>query len=98
MDASGLDSTPGSHADSTNRTVVSAVRLRRGQARRWSVEPTSGFAHVRRLPSKQWQASYQGPDLGRHAAPHTFVVRGDAEGWLAAERALISGIGTKTFS
>ncbi|WP_245613984.1 tyrosine-type recombinase/integrase [Knoellia sinensis] len=42
------------------------------------------------MSSKRWQASYQGPDLGRHKAPHTFVSKGDAEAWLAAERALIS--------
>ena len=27
-----------------------------------------GFGHVRKLPSKRWQASYIGPDLARHTA------------------------------
>jgi integrase len=47
-----------------------------------------GFGHVRKLPSKRWQASYIGPDLARHAASQTFDTREDAEGWLNAERAL----------
>ncbi|MBA2559787.1 MAG: site-specific integrase [Propionibacteriales bacterium] len=50
-----------------------------------------GFGHLRRLPSKRWQASYVGPDLRRHLAPSTFEAREDAEGWLAARRAEISG-------
>ena len=41
-----------------------------------------GFGHVRKLPSKRWQASYIGPDLARHAAQQTFDTREDAEGWL----------------
>jgi integrase len=49
-----------------------------------------GFGHVRKLPSKRWQASYLGPDLARHNALSTFDTREDAEGWLAAERALIN--------
>lgn len=49
-----------------------------------------GLGLVRRLPSKRWQASYQGPNLCRHGAPRTFGAKGDAEGWLAVERALIS--------
>ncbi len=51
-----------------------------------------GFGHLRRLPSKRWQASYQGPDLARYTAPRTFVTKGHAEAWLAAERGLISGV------
>ena len=50
-----------------------------------------GFGHVRRLPSKRWQASYIGPDLIRHHAPQTFDAKEDAEGWLAARRAEITG-------
>ncbi len=42
-----------------------------------------GFGMVRRLPSKRYQASYAGPDLGRHTAPNTFTTKGDAEAWLA---------------
>lgn len=48
-----------------------------------------GFGALRRLPSKRWQASYTGPDLARHAAPHTFGSKMDAEVWLAWERALV---------
>ena len=49
-----------------------------------------GFGYMRRMSSKRWQASYQGPDMGRHNAPRTFDTKGDAEAWLASERALIS--------
>lgn len=49
-----------------------------------------GFGAIRRLPSERYQASYTGPDLQRHGAPHTFVTRTDAEGWLSAESKLIS--------
>jgi len=49
-----------------------------------------GFGHVRRLPSKRLQASYVGPDLQRHSAPHTFETRLDADAWLASEHRLIS--------
>jgi integrase len=48
-----------------------------------------GWGHIRRLPSKRFQASYIGPDIRRHHAPRTFTARTDAEGWLAAERRLI---------
>lgn len=41
------------------------------------------------MSSKRWQASYYGPDMGTHNAPRTFDLKGDAEAWLAAERALI---------
>lgn len=54
-----------------------------------------GFGHVRKLPSKRWQASYIGPDLARHAADKTFDTREDAEGWLNAERTLTT---TSTWS
>jgi integrase len=49
-----------------------------------------GFGHVRKLPSKRYQASYIGPDLLRHSGPTTFVTKGDAEAFLAAEHRLIS--------
>jgi integrase len=45
-----------------------------------------GFGHIRRLPSRRYQASYRGPDLTRHNAPVTFETREDAEEWLAARR------------
>ena len=48
-----------------------------------------GFGAIRQLPSKQYQASYVGPDLVRHKAPVTFAAKEDAEGWLAARRAEI---------
>lgn len=48
------------------------------------------FGHVRRLPSKRFQASYLGgPDGTRHVALSTFDTRLDADAWLAAERRLI---------
>ncbi len=47
-----------------------------------------GFGAIRVLPSGRYQASYIGPDLARHPAPHTFETQVDAEGWLAAERRL----------
>lgn len=49
-----------------------------------------GFGHLRRLPSKRWQASFVGPDLARHNSPATFETKGDAEAWLVAERNLIA--------
>jgi integrase len=47
-----------------------------------------GFGHLRKLPSKRYQASYLGPDGLRHTAPRTFDARMDAEAWLAAEHHL----------
>ena len=47
-----------------------------------------GFGHIRKLPSKRYQASYIGPDGSRHLASDTFTTRQDAEGWLAAESRL----------
>ena len=48
-----------------------------------------GWGHIRKLPSKRYQASYIGDDLRRYNAPRTFTVRTDAEGFLANERRLI---------
>lgn len=48
-----------------------------------------GWGYLRRLPSKRWQASYIGPDLTRHRAPHTYTSKMDAEVWLSNERRLI---------
>lgn len=47
-----------------------------------------GFGHVRKLPSKRYQASYIGPDGLRHRASDTFTSKLDAEGWLASENRL----------
>jgi hypothetical protein len=47
------------------------------------------FGHVRRLPSKRYQASYLGPDGGRHVAPTTFQSKGDADAWLSLQSAAI---------
>jgi integrase len=52
-----------------------------------------GFGTLRRLPSKRWQATYVGPDLARHTAPHTFAAKVDAEAWLAKEWTLVNGDG-----
>jgi len=49
-----------------------------------------GFGYVRKLPSGRYQASYIGPDLLRHNALDTFQTKGDAEGWLGGEQALLS--------
>jgi hypothetical protein len=48
-----------------------------------------GFGTLRRLPSTRWQATYVGPDLARHTAPHTFAAKVDAA-WLAKEWALVN--------
>lgn len=49
-----------------------------------------GFGYLRKLPSRRWQASYIGPDGGRHTAPTTFDTKLDAEAWLVDERRLIT--------
>ncbi len=51
--------------------------------------PRRGFGTIRKLPSGRFQATYVGPDLGRHSAPFTFDARGYAERWLEEERRLI---------
>lgn len=48
------------------------------------------FGNLRKLPSKRWQASYQGPDGKRHNAPTTFQTKGDAETWLNLQDAAIT--------
>lgn len=47
------------------------------------------FGHVRRLPSKRYQASYLGPDGQRHVAPTTFQTKGDADAWVSLQSAAI---------
>ena len=61
-----------------------------------------GFGRVRKLPSGRWQAFYADPHGAlrpsrtgkptpvRHAAPHTFDTKLDAEAWLIDERRLMS--------
>ncbi|MDV3134111.1 site-specific integrase [Mycobacterium sp. 29Ha] len=44
---------------------------------------------MKALPSKRYQASYIGPDLLRHYAPHTFTSKLDAEHWVAEERRVL---------
>ena len=46
------------------------------------------FGHIRRLRSGRHQASYIGPDMERHTAPHTFDNTDAAIVWLNAERTL----------
>ena len=48
-----------------------------------------GFGAIRKLPSGRFQASYEGPDGARHKGEDTFPTKGDAEGWIAAEKKLI---------
>lgn len=50
----------------------------------------AGFGSVRRLPSGRVQARYTGPDGVTHTAPTTFSTKGDAEAWLAIQRAAIT--------
>jgi integrase len=50
----------------------------------------AGFGSVRRLPSGRIQARYTGPDGITHTAPTTFSTKGDAEAWLAIQRAAIT--------
>lgn len=47
------------------------------------------FGHLRRLPSKRYQASYLGPDGQRHVAPTTFQTKVDADAWLSLQSAAI---------
>ncbi len=49
-----------------------------------------GFGYLRKLPSRRWQASYVGPDGGRHSAPVTYDSKLDAEAWLIGERRLMT--------
>jgi integrase len=48
------------------------------------------FGYIRKLPSGRWQASFIGPDGGRHSAPHTFGTKTDADRWLSASELDIS--------
>lgn len=47
------------------------------------------WGKIQRMRSGRWQASYTGPDLGRHHAPMTFTAKMDGEHWLASERRMI---------
>ncbi|MDR0283913.1 MAG: site-specific integrase [Propionibacteriaceae bacterium] len=53
----------------------------------------NSWGHIRKLPSKRFQASYVGPDMRRHNAPETFSTKLAAQGWLAAERKLVESEG-----
>jgi integrase len=64
--------------------VVSSVRARPSTRRHRRT-----FGHVRRLPSKRYQASYLGPDGQRHVAPTTFQTKGDADAWVSLQSAAI---------
>ncbi len=47
------------------------------------------FGYIRKLPSGRYQATFVGPDLGRHKAPVTFEVKDAAVVWLRHEKRLI---------
>ena len=47
------------------------------------------FGNIRQLPSKRYQATYQGPDGRRHKGWSTFLSEGDAASWLRDEEILI---------
>lgn len=49
-----------------------------------------GFGHIRKLPSKRYQANYLGPDGHRYNAPSTFTDKMSAEHWLGTEHALVA--------
>lgn len=49
----------------------------------------STWGHVRRLPSGRHQASHVDPNGKRVNAPHTFTTKGDAQAWLAVQRAAL---------
>lgn len=48
------------------------------------------FGYIRKLPSGKHQASFTSPSGGRSNAPYTFLTRGDASAWLAAQEVAIS--------
>lgn len=43
------------------------------------------FGHIRKLPSKKFQASFVGLDGERINAPYTFLTKSDASAWLSSE-------------
>lgn len=51
------------------------------------------WGKIRQRSSGHYEATYTGPDLQRHRAPHTFQTRMDAEAFLIAEKRLIDGGG-----
>lgn len=51
--------------------------------------PRRSFGHIRKLPSKRYQASYVSDYNKRTNAPHTFLTRADASAWLASEEVRI---------
>lgn len=50
-----------------------------------------GFGQIRKLPSGRHQAHYTGRDGQRHRAPHTFLLKRDAERWLSARQEELAG-------
>lgn len=50
----------------------------------------ASWGKVRKLPSGRYQASYVGPDGQRYPGPMTYGTKGDAETWLAGQRADIA--------
>jgi integrase len=52
--------------------------------------PARTFGEITKLPSDRFRARYWGPDGQRYNAPHTYVARTDAEGWLADQERAIS--------
>ena len=43
------------------------------------------FGHIRKLPSKKYQASFVSQKGERVNAPYTFLTKSDASAWLSAE-------------
>lgn len=52
--------------------------------------PRRTFGKIRKLPNGRLQASYIGPDGGRHFAPRRFQTKFDAEAWLVDRNREIS--------
>ena len=67
-----------------------AAAARKARAKAATGGHRRGFGHLRRLPSRRYQASYLGPDGTRHVAPTTFQTKGDAEAWLSLKSAAIT--------
>lgn len=53
------------------------------------------FGHIRKLPSRKYQASYVGSYGRRINAPYTFLTRSDASAWLSAEEVKFRRTGEK---
>ena len=64
---------------------VSAMSMA-AERHRLAMSKRNGWGAIRRLPSKQYQASYTGPDMQRYLAPDTFITKTEAGDWLARIR------------